>query len=186
MSYKSMKFRMKLAYEAWTRSIEIISLIYFGVCKTLQQKLRVATYKLRRVIVDPKFNSQHHLFSDEDEVPENTDLDSLDVKRLQNHITIMSYQVKTGLMQDIFTKHDAHLQKRRIAYLGRRDTRNEIQSTVESMETYGNLLYEFCLYRSRLTIFNEKKLWIRKIKSLMNLTYEISRAITKDDSLPYI
>lgn len=35
-AYKSQKFRMKLAYEAWIRDIEVVSLIFFGILKTLK------------------------------------------------------------------------------------------------------------------------------------------------------
>ena len=54
------------------------------------------------------------------------------------------------------------------------------------MLTYGNVLYDFCQYRMKLKFFHKKRLWIRKIHKLLNLTYEVVRAITKDDHLPYI
>lgn len=54
------------------------------------------------------------------------------------------------------------------------------------MLTYGNVLYDFCLYRMKLKYFHQKRLWIRKIHRLLNMTYEVVRAITKDDKLPYI
>ena len=34
--YKQLKFKMKLAYEAWSRHIEVATLIHYAVLKTLQ------------------------------------------------------------------------------------------------------------------------------------------------------
>ena len=54
--YKQMKFRMKLAYEAWSRKISVGTLIHYGVLKTLQQKLIDQSRLLKLVIKDRRYN----------------------------------------------------------------------------------------------------------------------------------
>ena len=99
--YIAQKFRMKLTYEAWQRSISMISLVHFGILKTLQQKLAVSTYKLKAVVHNPTFNVQHRLFS--------SDLDSAEVSldqpckmRLRQQMDILDYQIKVGFLADHF------------------------------------------------------------------------------------
>ena len=54
--YKHMKFKMKLAYEAWSHNLEVGTLIHYAVLKTLQQKLRDTTRCLQEFVRDPAFN----------------------------------------------------------------------------------------------------------------------------------
>ena len=54
--YKQLKFRMKLEYEAWSRSISLASLVQYAILKTLQQKLSKSSYKLKELVNDPKYN----------------------------------------------------------------------------------------------------------------------------------
>ena len=51
------------------------------------------------------------------------------------------------------------------------------------MQTYGNILYDFCNYRRRLKEFHKKRLWIRKINHFLNFNYEIVRAVQKQNQL---
>lgn len=59
------------------------------------------------------------------------------------------------------------------------------QSDLCSMKTYGDILYDFCLYRHRLKFFLTKRMQLRKINRLLNLTYEIVRAVTLKSDLEY-
>ena len=54
--YRQLKFRMKVAYEAWSRKISIGTLIHYSVLKTLQQKLIDQSRLLKQVIIDRRFN----------------------------------------------------------------------------------------------------------------------------------
>ena len=52
------------------------------------------------------------------------------------------------------------------------------------METYGNALYEFCLWRGRLRDFHVKQLWKRKIYLFQRKVYEVSKCIMRNDTIP--
>ena len=56
MYYKHLKFKMKLEYEAWSRSLSFVSLVQYGILKTIQQKLANSCYKLKELVNDPKYN----------------------------------------------------------------------------------------------------------------------------------
>ena len=46
------------------------------------------------------------------------------------------------------------------------------------METYGNMLYDFCYYRMALRTFRDKNLQMRKVKALVNNLFEVVKAFT--------
>ena len=52
------------------------------------------------------------------------------------------------------------------------------------METYGNVLYEFCFYRRRLRDFHIRQLWKRKVFKFQRYIYDVSRCIARNDELP--
>jgi len=54
--YKQLKLKMKLAYEAWNRKIELNSLIHYAILKTLQQKMADSTKALHKFANDPRYN----------------------------------------------------------------------------------------------------------------------------------
>lgn len=54
------------------------------------------------------------------------------------------------------------------------------------MQSYGNILYDFCNYRLRLKFFHKKRLWLRKINHFLNFNYEIIRAVQKQNQLDQI
>ena len=99
--YKRLKFKMKLEYEAWSRSLHLVSLVSYGILKTLQQKMAIACYKLKELVNDPKFNSQHGLFSndgdgDDDGLDFNNAAgqvlrDGPDEAKLIEHVRVMTY-----------------------------------------------------------------------------------------------
>ena len=98
--YKRLKFKMKLEYEAWSRQLHLVSLVSYGILKTLQQKMAIACYKLKEMVNDPKYNSQHGLFSMEEEDEDddcgfdfNNDKlrDKPDEAKLTEHVRIMTY-----------------------------------------------------------------------------------------------
>ena len=101
--YKQLKFKMKLAYEAWSHNLEVGTLIHYAVLKTLQQKLRDTTRLLKDYIKDPRFNSQHRLLSESDhsDVVVRTKPDH---KRLKNHIHIITYYVNSGFIDELFVE----------------------------------------------------------------------------------
>ena len=68
--YRQLKFKMKLAYEAWSREVAIGTLLHYAVLKTLQQKLCDTSRLLKQMIWDRRFNIQHRLLSASDESSE--------------------------------------------------------------------------------------------------------------------
>ena len=51
-------------------------------------------------------------------------------------------------------------------------------------EQYGNVLFDFCHYRLYLKEFYRKQLWIRKIHTLQNMVYVVSKSLTNNESFP--
>ena len=54
------------------------------------------------------------------------------------------------------------------------------------METYGNALFDFCYYRTRLKDFTSVRLKNRQTCNLLRIVYDVSKAISKDASLPTV
>ena len=52
--------------------------------------------------------------------------------------------------------------------------------------TFGDVLYEFCAYRTRLKSFSMKRLQVRRIMRMLNFTSEVVRAVTMASDLPYV
>ena len=52
--------------------------------------------------------------------------------------------------------------------------------------TFGDVLYEFCAYRTRLRSFNTKRLQVRKVMRMLHYTSEVVRAVTMASDLPYV
>ena len=101
----------------------------------------------------------------------------------------MTFELNTGFLNGFFYDEHSKLNLRKTQHnsIGSvYDNSSQKSKQVNSVLTYGNVLYDFCLYRMKLKFFHKKRLWIRKIHKLLNLTYEVVRAITKDDNLPYI
>ena len=116
IGYKVLKFKMKLAFEAWNRSIEVISLIHFGILKTIQQKMAISTLRLKKFIYEKKFNEQHRLYSENE--------DSIHVyhknpnkKRLCEHVKIMSHNIAEGYLDDLFRQENLKLEMRKKNYI---------------------------------------------------------------------
>ena len=101
--YKQMKFQMKLEYEAWSRQLQLVSLVQYGILKTLQQKMALSCYKLKELVNDPKYNKQHRLFSKNDESDEVVK-ERPDEARLTEHVRIMQYQIKNGFLKNYFVE----------------------------------------------------------------------------------
>lgn len=149
------KFKMKLTYEAWLRSISVTSLIYYGILKTLQQKLAVSSYKLKAVVHNPTFNAQHRLFSENEDSVE-VARDEPCKQRLRQHLDIIDYQLKVGFLNDFFKQERQKLIQRQVSYLMQTRIQTEDSlSPIESMETYGNMLYDFCHVRMALRNFRQ-------------------------------
>ena len=76
--YKRLKFQMKLQYEAWNRSIEVITLIKYSIAKTLKVMLCHYAMQLKSIVLDPTFNSQHRLYSTAETKPKAVDASSIE------------------------------------------------------------------------------------------------------------
>ena len=109
--YRQLKFKMKLAYEAWSREIAIGTLLHYAVLKTLQQKLCDTSRLLKQIIRDKRFNIQHRLLSASDESSEAV-LKEPDQKRLKKQIQLMTYQMSTGFLHDYFIEENCKLEWR--------------------------------------------------------------------------
>ena len=52
--------------------------------------------------------------------------------------------------------------------------------------TFGDIVYEFCSFRKSLKTFNDKRLYQRKVRRMLNWTTEVVKAVSKDSKLPYV
>lgn len=48
--FKLMKFRMKIAFEAWSRNIDTGTLIIYAIVKTVQQKMTELSNLLKKIV----------------------------------------------------------------------------------------------------------------------------------------
>ena len=106
--YKQLKLKMKLAYEAWNRQVEVNTLLHYAVLKTLQQKMADSTKILHKITNDPLYNDQHRLYCDKNVNEEDSNqkceatLANPSKRRLRDHIRIMTYQLNTGFLNEFF------------------------------------------------------------------------------------
>ena len=167
-AYKLDKFRMKLIYEAFSRKIELPTLIQYGVIKTLQQKVRYCSDRLKKFIRDPKFYAQHHLAEGigQEECKE-IQLEKQSLELLTHHIRIMNRNIECQDMTEFF-KDERDKLKARQAQIS--DCRNEI-------ETYGNALYDFCYYRMKFRDFHLKHTKLSTIHSMDRVIWEVVKCV---------
>ena len=88
-SYKIVKLKMKVTYEAWRRDIEIGTLIHYAILKSMQKRQKDAAMALRKLVLDPAYNAQHRLFS----IDESSSIplrNSPDENRFISHIKLMT------------------------------------------------------------------------------------------------
>ena len=178
---------MKLEYEAWSRQLQLVSLIQYGILKTLQQKMALSCYRLKELVKDPKYNKQHRLFSKNDESDEVV-RDKPDEAKLIEHVRIMSYQIKTGFLKEYFVEeHKKAIERQNEISTNRFGIRlflGSQESYLHASESYGNILYEFCHYRSSLKDFHKRCLWIRRVHSIGKMAYDVTKAFNRDSKLP--
>ena len=61
----------------------------------------------------------------------------------------------------------------------------ELQKRMLGVMTFGDVLYDFCKFRTILKSFTLRQLYKRKINRMLNFTSEIIKAVTYDEHLPY-
>ena len=52
--------------------------------------------------------------------------------------------------------------------------------------TVGDIVYEFCKNRKSLKTFNNKRLYQRKVRRMINWTTEVVKAVSKESHLPFV
>ena len=62
--------------------------------------------------------------------------------------------------------------------LDRQHIKEDKQNELVQAKSYGDLLYEYCLFRNKLKQFMTKRLKERKVQRLVNLVSEVVRALT--------
>lgn len=60
------------------------------------------------------------------------------------------------------------------------------KSRQTDMVTYGNAIYDFCLFRSRIQQFRVKQSLLRKLNFMLGITFEVFRAVNKHSELPWM
>ena len=51
------------------------------------------------------------------------------------------------------------------------------------METYGNLLYDFCFYRKGVKSYQDKSMHELAVHQMLRLIYEVAKVIARKDDL---
>ena len=154
--------------------------------------MALSCYKLKELVNDPKYNKQHRLFSkteDSDEVVK----ERPDEARLTEHVRVMSYQIKTGFLKDYFGgEHKKSIERQNEISINRfginlflRSQKDNKESYLHASESYGNVLYEFCYFRSGLKDFHKRCLWIRRVHSIGHMAYDVTKAFNRNASIPH-
>ena len=99
---------------------------------------------------------------------------------------MMEANINTGFLRDFFQEEDKKLSLRRQSLLQMKNhqlQKQQDQEATVAVETYGNALFSFCLYRRRLRDFHVKQLWKCRIYKLQRYVFEVSKTIMRKDEL---
>ena len=154
--------------------------------------MALSTYRLKSFINEKKFNEQHRLYSENE--------DSIEIfhespvkKRLCEHVKIMSHNIQENYLTDFFHQENLKLEMRKKNFINinggqevPNDNKYDLDSPIHSMETYGNALFDFCFFRLKLKDFTGVRLKNRQTCNLLRIVYDVSKAISKDTSLPTV
>ena len=121
--------------------------------------MALSTLRLKTFIYEKKFNEQHRLYS-ENEDSIHVFHDAPNKQRLCEHVKIMSHNIAEGFLSDLFHQENLKLEMRKRNYINIQQgqevpqaNKNDLDGPIHSMETYGNVLYDFCFFRTKLKDF---------------------------------